>query len=75
MNHKDQALRTAAKAFLCLHHGGTMTADEFKIFADLCCLALPMKYRFSRAELEEIEHNVKLYEPGAAAVPMRTVQK
>lgn len=59
MNQKDEALRIAAKAFLIIRFGGSLTAKEGKMFCDLCCLALPMKYRFEKSELVEIEAGVR----------------
>lgn len=59
MNQKDEALRVAAKAFLIIRFGGTLTANEAKMFCDLCCLALPMKYRFEKQELVNIEAGVR----------------
>lgn len=59
MNHKDHALRMAAKAFMIIRFGGYLTADEAKTFCDLCCLALPMKYRFPRAEIDAIRVGIE----------------
>lgn len=56
MNHKDKALRIAYKAFISLHRGESFNADEYKTLADLCGIALPMKYRFSRDELRAMKH-------------------
>jgi hypothetical protein len=58
-NPRVQALRMAAKAFLIIAAGGHLLPDEGKTFADLCCLAMPMKYRFTRQELDEISNSVK----------------
>lgn len=52
------ALRYAAKAFLIIHHGGRLLPSEAKTFADLCCLAMPMKHRFNRQELDDIRASV-----------------
>jgi hypothetical protein len=60
MNKKDEALRIAARGFLIIRFGGTLTQSEAKTFADLCCLALPMKYRFEKQELVNIEGGVRL---------------
>lgn len=62
MTKQQEVLRMACKAFLVLHYGGMMTPDDLKLFADLCALALPMKYRFTRSELDEIEAKVKHFE-------------
>jgi hypothetical protein len=59
MNQKDEALRIAAKAFLIIRFGGSLTAKEGKMFCDLCCLALPMKYRFEKFEFVDIEAGVR----------------
>jgi hypothetical protein len=42
-NPRIKALRMAAKAFLIIAAGGHLLPDEGKTFADLCCLAMPMK--------------------------------
>jgi hypothetical protein len=60
MNKKDEALRIAAKAFLIIRFGGHLTKNEANTFYNLCCLALPMKYRFSSPELVSIEGGVRL---------------
>jgi hypothetical protein len=54
-----RALRMAAKAFLIIAAGGHLLPDEGKAFADLCCLAMPMKHRFTRQELDDISNSVK----------------
>jgi len=59
MNKKDEALRIAAKAFLVIRFGGKLTQNEAKLFCDLCCLALPMKYRFDKHELVSIDGGVR----------------
>jgi hypothetical protein len=58
-NPRVHALRLAAKAFLIIAAGGHLLPEEGKIFADLCYLAMPMKYRFTRQELNEISASVK----------------
>ena len=60
MNKKDETLRIAAKAFLIIRFGGHLTQNEAKLFYDLCCLALPMKYRFTKYELVDIEGGVRI---------------
>jgi len=59
LNKKDEALRIAAKGFLIIRFGGHLTQNEAKTFCDLCCLALPMKYRFSKEELVSIDAGVR----------------
>lgn len=59
MNQRVTALRYATKAFLIIAAGGHLLPEEGKTFADLCCLAIPMKYRFTRQELDEISNSVK----------------
>jgi hypothetical protein len=58
-NPRIKALRMAAKAFLIIAAGGYLLPDEGKTFADLCCLAIPVKDRFSRQELDDISNSVK----------------
>lgn len=60
MNHKDEALQIAAKAFLIIRFGGHLTQNEARIFCDICCLAMPMKYRFTKEELVSIEGGVRV---------------
>lgn len=55
MTKKDQALRYAVKAFLIIAHGGHLLPSEAKTFAELCSVALPVKYRFNAKELGEIK--------------------
>jgi len=55
MNHKDKALRIAFTAFRSLSQGNQFSASDFATLADLCALALPVKYRFTKEELEEIK--------------------
>ncbi len=55
MNHKDKALRIAFTAFHSLSLGNQFSQNDFATFADLCALALPMKYRFTKEELETIK--------------------
>lgn len=58
-NPRVKALRMAAKAFLIIAAGGHLLPEEGQTFADLCCLAIPMKDRFTRQELDEISASVK----------------
>lgn len=58
-NPRVQALRIAAKAFLIIAAGGHLLPEEGKMFADLCCLSIPMKDRFTRKELDDISNSVK----------------
>lgn len=39
------------------------TPEDFKTLADACALQLPMKYRFTRAELDEIDHHWQRFQP------------
>ena len=59
VSQKDRALQTAIRAFAIVRFGGSLTAEEAKLFIDLCSLALPMKYRFPRKTWEEMETQVK----------------
>lgn len=58
MSKKDQALRLTAEYLLRCYYNykgiDTEIAKQIKTYADLCCLALPMKYRFTREELHEM---------------------
>ena len=54
MNHKDQALRIAFKAFRMMSLGAKFSAEDLSILADVCGIALPLKYRFTRNELSSI---------------------
>lgn len=57
MSPRIQTLRMLAKLFLRIHHGGidiVITPEQAKVFADNCCIVLPMKYRFSKKELAEL---------------------
>jgi hypothetical protein len=57
MSKKDHALRETAKYLLSRYYKckkDSPLADELKLFADLCCIALPNKYRFTRKELHEL---------------------
>jgi hypothetical protein len=58
-NPRVSALRIAAKAFLIIAAGGHLLPEEGKTFADLCCLAIPMKDRFTRQELADISNSVR----------------
>jgi hypothetical protein len=55
MSKTQDALRIAARAFFRLSGGAAFKQNDLKLLGDLCCLALPMKYRFTRAELDEIK--------------------
>jgi hypothetical protein len=55
MSQKDQALRKTMKFLRCVAEGAPVTREEFKLFVDLCGLALPMKYRLSKEEVAEIK--------------------
>jgi threonine synthase len=54
MNHKDKALRVAFKAFRMMSRGAKFSEEDLSTLSDLCGIALPVKYRFSRAELDAI---------------------
>ena len=54
MSNKDKALRVAYRAFRFLSAGEKITQKQAKQFADMCALALPMRYRFTRAELADM---------------------
>lgn len=54
VNHKDKALRLAFKAFRMMSMGTKFSAEDCGTLADICGIALPMRYRFTRAELDSI---------------------
>jgi hypothetical protein len=56
MNNKDKALHTAFEAFYSMMHGAIYGPKEFEYFADMCALALPMKYRWCGEELEALRY-------------------
>lgn len=60
MNRKDEALRIAWKGFQIIRFGGHLEPSEAKIFGDLCALALPMKYRWTKEEIDSIKRGVEL---------------
>jgi len=55
MNKTQETLRVASRAFRIMALGGKFSADDVKLFGDMCALALPMKYRFSKDDLAEQE--------------------
>ena len=50
-----RALQLTAKFLLCLSKGATPSLEDFKTFADLCWLQVPMKYRLDKADIAAIE--------------------
>lgn len=54
MRNKDEALRIAAKFLTAGFYGKPFTRQEMKAIADLCWVALPMKYRLSKDEMSEL---------------------
>ena len=60
VTQKDRALQTAIRAFAIIRFGGSLTPKEAKIFIDLCSLALPMRYRFTRESWKQMEDGVKV---------------
>jgi hypothetical protein len=54
MNNKDKALRCAYQVLRVIALGGHIDPAMAKTVSDLCALALPMKYRFTRDELDYI---------------------
>lgn len=57
---KDKALQTAIRAFAIIRFGGSLTGKEAKLFIEICSLALPNKYRFTREQWEIMEQNIQL---------------
>lgn len=57
MNHKDKALRIAYTAFRTMAEqgGDAFTSSELRTIGYLCALALPMKHRFTREELDRMK--------------------
>jgi len=63
LSKKDEALKMSAEFMMVLHYklarkmpfGGGDVAAGLKAHAELCCLALPMKHRFTRAEIDEMK--------------------
>jgi hypothetical protein len=53
MNHKDKALRIAFVAFRKMSLGTQFSPEELLNLSDLMGIALPMKHRFTKAELSE----------------------
>ena len=60
VNPKDRALQSAIRAFAIIRFGGALEPHEAKLFIDMCSLALPMKYRFTREQWDIMEQNVQL---------------
>jgi hypothetical protein len=54
MNKKDTALRLAGEYLLRLSTVKGKMGKQCKRVADLCFLALPMKYRLTHKEFEEL---------------------
>jgi hypothetical protein len=55
MNKKDEALRIAARFLTAGYYGKPFTRQEMKIMADMCWLAIPMKYRMPKEELDQLK--------------------
>lgn len=55
MTNKDKALRIAFKAFKTASLGTQFSREDFSTLADLCATSLPMKHRFTRAELDALD--------------------
>lgn len=57
MSRKDETLRRSCEAFRILANKATdkNARNLCKAMSDLCALALPMKYRFTRDELTAID--------------------
>lgn len=54
MSRKDKALRCAYRVLKVIALEGHISPEMAKTTADLCALALPMKNRFTRGELDHI---------------------
>jgi hypothetical protein len=54
-NRRVEALRKTAKFLYCVAEGAPATAEEFKLFSNLCWLVIPMKYRMDKEEIAEIK--------------------
>lgn len=63
VTQKDKALQTAIRAFSIVRFGGKLEPHEAKLFIDICSLALPMKYRFTREQWEIMEQNIRASQP------------
>ena len=60
MTKQQEALRIASRAFRVMSMGAKIDARELKILGDLCAITLPMKYRFDKKDLAEMEAFAKL---------------
>ena len=54
MSHKDKALRCAFRVLRVIALGGHIEPAMAETAANLCGIALPMKNRFTRQELDEM---------------------
>ena len=55
MTKQQDTLRIVHNFLYILAHGGKATRAEFELMAALCALTLPMKYRWTGAELEALK--------------------
>lgn len=55
MNKSQEILRKTAKFLYCVAEGAPTELKDFKTFSDLCWLAIPMKYRMDKEEIDEIK--------------------
>ena len=54
MTKSQDTLRTVHNFLYALAHGASVKPSECKLMADLCALSLPMKYRWTRKELDAL---------------------
>jgi len=59
MTNQQAALRIAAKYLRLLSMGASLDCRHAKTVSDACWLALPMKHRLSKQEIEEMESIAK----------------
>ena len=59
-NSRVEALRIAAKFLRCMAEGAKPTKEECKIISDMCWLQIPMKYRMSKQEIEELKNKYQV---------------
>ena len=55
MSKKDEALRIAVRFLLAGYFGAPFTRQNMKAVADVCSVALPMKYRMPRKDFEALQ--------------------
>ena len=66
LTQQQQALRLAGKFLRIQAMGYDTSRQESKTLSDLCFLALPMKLRLNKAEIEQMEKGVLIGNGGPA---------